>query len=137
MTLRDKMLEIGVINRLEENNYNVLITLLDYQLPVSRSLKSIKIYPRNVKKVLIDTVLCTGLNEYRFIEAPLNNDGTINLNNYKYVSIEKNLEQKANEIVKNQPLYLKNSILPESQMNLIIQNCKKPSIGTYMVSLEK
>ena len=50
MTLRDKMLEIGVINRLEENNYNVLITLLDYQSPVSRCLKSIKIYPRNVKK---------------------------------------------------------------------------------------
>lgn len=123
MTLRDKMLEISVINRLEENNYNVLITLLDYQLPVSRCLKSIKIYPRNVKKVLIDTVLCTGLNKYRFIEAPLNNDGTINLNNYKYVSIEKkNLEQKANEIVKNQPLYLKNSILPESQINLIMQN---------------
>lgn len=119
MTLRDKMLEIGVINRLEENNYNVLITLLDYQSPVSRCLKSIKIYPRNVKKVLIDTVLCTGLNEYRFIEAPLNNDGTINLNEYKYVNVEKKLEQKANEIVKNQPLYLKNSILPESQMNLI------------------
>ena len=46
MTLRDKMLEIGVMNRLEENNYNVLITLLDYQLPVSKCLKSIKIYPR-------------------------------------------------------------------------------------------
>ena len=30
MTLRDKMLEIGVINRLEENNYNVLITCLLY-----------------------------------------------------------------------------------------------------------
>lgn len=122
MTLRDKMLEIGVINRLEENNYNVLITLLDYQSPVSRCLKSLKIYPRNVKKVLIDTVLCTGLNEYRFIEATLNNDGTINLNEYKYVNIEKNLEQKANEIIKNQPLYLKNSILPESQINLIMQN---------------
>lgn len=122
MTLREKMLEIGVINRLEENNYNVLITLLDYQLPVSRCLKSIKIYPRNVQKILIDTVLCTGLNEYRFIEATLNNDGTINLNEYKYVNIEKNLEQKANEIIKNQPLYLKNSILPESQINLIMQN---------------
>lgn len=123
MTLREKMLEIGVItNYPEESEYNILITLLDYQLPVSRCLKSIKIYPRNVKKVLIDTVLCTGLNEYRFIEAPLNNDGTINLNEYKYVNIEKNLEQKANEIIKNQPLYLKNSILPESQINLIMQN---------------
>ena len=123
MTLRDKMLEIGVVmNRLKESDYNVLITLLDYQLPVSRCLKSIKIYPKNVQKILIDTVLCTGLNEYRFIEATLNDDGTINLNEYKYVNVEKKLEQKANEIVKNQPLYLKNSILPESQMNLIIQN---------------
>lgn len=40
MTLRDKMLEIGVVmNRLKESDYNVLITLLDYQLPVSRCLK--------------------------------------------------------------------------------------------------
>ena len=72
-----------IINRLEESDYNFLITLLDYQLQVSRCLKSIKISPNNVKKLLIDTVLCTGLNEYRFIEAPLNNDGTINLNKYK------------------------------------------------------
>ena len=123
MTLREKMLEIGVVmNRLKESDYNVLITLLDYQLPVSRCLKSIKIYPKNVQKILIDTVLCAGLNEYRFIEATLNDDGTINLNEYKYVNVEKKLEQKANEIVKNQPLYLKNSILPESQINLIIQN---------------
>lgn len=129
MTLRDKMLEIGVMNRLEENNYNVLITLLDYQSPVSRCLKSIKIYPRNVKKVLIDTVLCTGLNEYRFIEATLNNDGTINLNEYKYVNIEKNLEQKANEIIKNQPLYLKNSILPESiSVCIVLQYVLAPDI---------
>ena len=111
-----------IINQLEEDDYNILITLLDYQLQVSRCLKSIKISPTNVKKLLIDTVLCTGLNEYRFIEATLNNDGTINLNKYKYVNIEKNIEQKANEIVKNQPLYLKNSILPESQINLILQN---------------
>ena len=90
MTLREKMLEIGVIiNRLKESDYNVLITLLDYQLPVSRCLKSIKIYPKNVQKILIDTALCTGLNEYRFIEATLNNDGTINLNEYKYVNVEK------------------------------------------------
>lgn len=38
------------------------------------------------------------------------------------LTLKKNLEQKANEIVKNQPLYLKNSILPESQINLIMQN---------------
>lgn len=111
-----------VINRLEEGDFNILITLLDYQLQISRCLKSIKISPSKAEKLLIDTVLCTGLNEYRFIETTLNDDGTINLNKYKYVNIGKNIEQKANEIVKNQPLYLKNSLLPESQINLIMQN---------------
>lgn len=65
-------------------------------------------YPKKCKKLLIGTALCTGLNEYRFIEVTLNDDGTINLNDYKYVNIEKKLEQKANKIVKNQTYILGN-----------------------------
>lgn len=111
-----------LINCLDEYGYNAIITLLDCQSQVSRCLKSIKLPPNKIKKLLIDTVLCTGLNEYRFIETTLNHDGTINLNQYKYVNINTQIEKKANEIVKHHPVYLKNSVLPESQINKILQN---------------
>lgn len=72
--------------------------------------------PDETRKLLIDTILCSGMNEYRFIETTLNEDGTINLNQYKYVTVSNDILEKANEIVKHQPVFLKNSVLPESQI---------------------
>ncbi len=51
-----------------------------------------------------------------------NEDGTINLNQYKYVSVDNNVLEKANEIVKYQSVFLRNSVLPESQIEKIVQN---------------
>lgn len=63
--------------------------------------------PSETGKLLIDTILCSGMNEYRFIETTLNEDGTINLNQYKYVSVSNDVLEKANEIVKHQPIFFK------------------------------
>ena len=106
-----------LINHLEQGGFNSIITLLDYQAKISGCLKSIKIIsPNESGKLLIDTLLCSGMNEYRFIETILNEDGTINLNQYKYISVDNNILEKANEIVRNQPILLKNSILPKTQI---------------------
>lgn len=110
-----------LINRLEYGEFNSIITLLDYQTQISRYLKSIKISPNETGKLLIDTILCSGMNEYRFIETTLNEDGTINFNQYKYVSVDNDVLEIANEIVKHQPVFLKNSVLPESQIKKIAQ----------------
>ncbi|HEY4534054.1 MAG TPA: type II toxin-antitoxin system RnlB family antitoxin, partial [Fusobacterium sp.] len=65
---------------------------------------------------------CSGMNEYRFIETTLNEDGTINLNQYKYVSVDSDVLEKANEILKYQSVFLENSVLPKSQIGKIIRN---------------
>lgn len=113
-----------LINTLEIDEFDIIITLLDYQTQISRCLKSIRISPSNGGKLLIDTVLCSGINEYRFIETTLNTDGTINLNQYKYVNVNNDVLEKANEIVKYQPIFLKNSVLPESQIKSISRHLK-------------
>ena len=61
------------------------------------------------------------MNEYRFNETTLNEDGTINLNQCKYVSVNNDVLDKANEIIKQYPIFLKNSVLPKSQIKKIAQ----------------
>lgn len=111
-----------LINSLKKDGFDAIITLLDYQTQISRCLKSIRMFPDETRKLLIDTILCSGMNEYRFIETTLNEDGTINLNNYNYVNVNDDVLKKANDILKYQPVFLRNSVLPESQIKKIAQN---------------
>lgn len=106
-----------IINYLEKDDYDVLITLLDYKTQISRCLMSIKLSPKHNGKILIDTLLCSGMNEYRFIITTRNEDGTIDLNQCDYICVDNDVLKKANEIIKFQPTYLRNSILPEKQIN--------------------
>ncbi len=110
-----------LINRIKKDGFDAIITLLDYETQISKCLKSITISPNETRKLLIDTILCSGMNEYRFIETTLNKEGKINLNQYKYVNVNSDVLKKANDIVKHQPLFLKNSVLSESQIKKILQ----------------
>lgn len=109
-----------LINYLEDN-YDALITLLDYQTKISTCLKSIKNVSGQRKRLLVDTALCSGMNGYRFIEFTLNEYGTINLDNYNYVILDNNTLIKSNEILKNYS-NLENSVLTEYQIKEIKQN---------------
>lgn len=111
-----------LINSFKQGKFHSIITLLNYQIPISRCLKSIRVSPNRTGKLLIDTILCSGMNEYRFIETTLNDDGTINLNEYNYTNVNNDVLEKANEILKKQPFFFKNSILPKSQIRKFIQN---------------
>ncbi|WP_127161352.1 type II toxin-antitoxin system RnlB family antitoxin [Veillonella sp. VA137] len=115
-------MELYLINSLEKDGFDAIITLLDYQTQISKCLKSIRMSLGKTRKLLIDTILCSGMNEYRFIETTLNEDGTINLNHYNYVNVDNDVLEKANEILKYQPVFLRNSVLPESQIKKIAQN---------------
>ena len=115
-------MKLYLINRLEKDGFDVIITLLDYRTQISSCLKSIMMSPKDNEKILIDTILCSGMNEYRFIETTLDENGKINLNKHKYVSVSNDIIEKANDIVRCQPVFLKNSVLPESQIKLLAQN---------------
>lgn len=110
-----------LVNTIEQGGFSTIITLLDYRVQISRYLKTIKLSPQKQGKLLIDTLLCSGMNQYRFIETVLKEDGTIDLENYDYVVLENNLQEMANTIIKNEPLFLKSSVLPEKQVEKILQ----------------
>lgn len=105
-----------LINNLTECEYDAIITLLDYETQISTCLKPIKMSTYKTGKILIDTALCSGMNGYRFIETTLNDNGTIDLGEYSYVDVNSDMLQKANEIIKEQPAFLENSVLTKSQI---------------------
>ena len=110
-----------LINDLRQDGIDYIITLLDYETQISKCLKSITVSPCRVGKVLIDTAICSGLNEYRFIETYLRKDGTLDLGECEYVSVRGDILKEANDILRCHPTFLRNSILPESQINKIAQ----------------
>ncbi|WP_237036836.1 type II toxin-antitoxin system RnlB family antitoxin [Mediannikoviicoccus vaginalis] len=108
-----------LINDLNLSGYNNIITLLDYKEKISACLKNIKQLPLPGGKVLVDTALVSGLNSYRFIEVKIDQDGTLDLNQYAYVMVNDAIIDKANSIINTEPAWLNNSILTNSQKKLI------------------
>lgn len=108
-----------LINNLDVDDFYMIITLLDYETKISDCLKSVRISSFVDTVLLVDTALCSGMNKYRFIAAKLNNDGTININDYKYVDVNSYILEIANEIIRHESLSLNNSILTIPQINLL------------------
>ena len=109
-----------LVSSLDSSKFNLLITLLDYNTQISSSLKKVKVSGRINERLLIDAALCSGVNEYRFMEIPLKENGRLMIDEYKYVSVDDATEEEANKILKGQIKYLKNSILPDFQIDEIL-----------------
>lgn len=120
-------MEKYIINKLVFDQYSYIITLLDYETRITECLQSIKISSGSNKKVLIDTALCSGLNQYRFIAASLFENGTININDLKYTEVNSIILKIANEIIRQVPKSLDNSILTLNQKDYFI-NYNKPEV---------
>lgn len=112
-------MEKYLINDLNISGYKKIITLLDYREKISACLKELKLLSTFRGKVLVDTALVSGINSYRFIEIEVNKDGSLNLNNYSYSEVNKDILKIANSIIKKEPVWLKNSILTNSQKELL------------------
>ena len=84
--------------------------------------QKITILSKKNGKVLIDALLYSGLDQYRFIEMNIDENGKIITDKYNYVILDQALEKTANDIIKKHPIQLKNSILTQSQIDQILNN---------------
>lgn len=109
-----------IINTLNIDDFIAIVTILDYETTISRCLKSLKLSSFLGTKILIDTALSSGLNEYRFIETTLDEKGDVDLENYKYINVSPDILKTANEIIRTEPLSLDNSILTRSQKKALM-----------------
>ena len=108
-----------IITKLKKD-YKVLITLLNYEVPISKCLKKIKLDDKTEQKILVDSILCSGKNEYHFIEMTTKN-GIIDTKEYKYIEVDNNIEKLAVEIIKTNKNAVENSILTKEQKRNLIK----------------
>lgn len=111
------------INTLNDSKYVALITVLDYEISVNKYLKQLSFEASSNKPehVLVDLALKTGIDKYRFVEFDINESGKIDLNSYKYVSLNPFYETLANNFLKDKKEIVLNSILTDSQINQLLE----------------
>lgn len=112
-------MENFIITELKKD-YKVLITLLNYEVPISKCIKEIKLNDKTEQKILVDSLLCSGENEYRFIEMATKN-GIIDVSEYKYIEVDNNIKKIANDIIKTNKNAIENSILTKGQKRSLIK----------------
>lgn len=112
-------MENFIITELKKD-YKVLITLLNYEVLISKCLKEIKLNDKTEQKILVDTLLCSGENEYRFIEI-ITKNGIIDTEEYKYIEVDNNIKKIANDIIKTNKNAIENSILTKKQKRNLIK----------------
>lgn len=98
------------------NNQMTIVPLLYYQKLISDQLKDI--YEPFNDRVIIDCALVSGLNEYRFLLATLN-DGRVTDTTYLEPSNE--LIKRANSELARYPKYVKHSVLSNAQVDTILK----------------
>ena len=110
------------INNLNDSKYIALITVLDYEILVSKYLKQLSFEASSNKPehVLVDLALKAVIDKYRFVEFDINESGKIELDSYKYVSLNTFYEILANTLLKEKKELLLNSILTDLQINQLL-----------------
>lgn len=110
------------VNMLNDSKYIALITVLDYEILLSKYLNQItfKSSPNNFKRVLVDLALKSGIDQHRFVEFNINESGKIELKSHKYVLVDLFYENIANEFLREKKDIVLNSILTESQKEKLL-----------------
>lgn len=111
-----------VIEYLNDSSYAALLTTLSSNSPIDmiRSLVQEDGFKCS-GKLIVDTILHSGNNSDRFIEIPCEN-GEIKFDSYHFVQFERKseLRVKANNILRNYPVIINNSILNNSQKKMLL-----------------
>ena len=110
------------INMLDDSKYIACITILDYEILLSRYLKQITFEPslKDSRYVLVDLALKSGLNKDRFVEFNVNKSGKIEVNSHKYVLLDTVFENLANKFLKEKKEIVLHSMLTDSQKNKLL-----------------
>ena len=102
------------VYEIDDSRYLAIVTVLDYEILLSRCLKEIKFYPTN-KKIIVDLALKSGIDRYRFVEFTIDKNGRILTGSNSYVKPKQLLVDKANQFLKENKEIVINSFLPESR----------------------
>lgn len=118
-------------NAIQNEEYSGIITILDYEISFSKTLKSTKLL-KEIKdklqlsackdtKLIFDLALLSGVNEYRFVEVRWIKDHFL-IKSKKYITPNDKVAKVANQILAKYPEVLKNSILSDKAIKRVVDN---------------
>lgn len=114
-------MEKYTVHKLNDTEFSIIVTVLDYETRINSYLSELVVSPiMSEKKVLLDLALKAGVNEYRFVEFDVDKEGKIILNSNRYVIVSEKIEKIANQVLQQQKEIVYNSILTDTQKNMIL-----------------
>lgn len=106
---------------LNDINYICLLTALDCEINFNDILNKLCFgSSKKDRKVLIDLALSNGINEHRFIEVDIDSKGKAKISDARNINPSTDLLAMANCALKHESKVVKNSILSESQKQMIL-----------------
>ncbi|MCP1111560.1 hypothetical protein M2150_002033 [Lachnospiraceae bacterium PM6-15] len=114
-----------ILTHIDDSEYACIVTILDYEIRLSYYLSELW-FPFNAelrKKVLVDLALKSGVDEFRFVDFPICQNGKIDISRHAYVNVETRVESMANEVLCENSEIVNNSILSEEKKRKILSVC--------------
>ena len=114
----------SLYNKIEDDVYLGILTITDFEVSVRKLLSNLFLNVNNKKqrKIIVDMALNTGLNEYRFLEYDVADDGKIILDSSKTADLREDLISLANSFIQKEKDVLKNSMLSAADRERILNN---------------
>lgn len=115
-------------NAIQNEEYSGIVTILDYEISFSKTLKNTKLLKEVEEKLqpsvckdtrlVFDLALLSGGNEYRFVEIRWIKNHFL-IKSKKYIKPDDKVAKIANQILAKYPEVLKNSILSDKTIKRI------------------
>lgn len=117
-------MEKVVYNTIMDKKYIGIVTVLDHETSAHKCLSSVQVDTQNriERKAIVDLALKTGVNEYRFIEYDVTDDGKILLNSNKYVTPCEEIVKLANSFIRQKNDILANSMLSNVAQTMLLKS---------------
>lgn len=118
---KGRRMEKYLFHSMANSEYIGIITILDYEIRLSAYLSEM-IFPPTFKgkKMIVDLALKTGNDKYRFVVFDLDDDGKVVLGSNCYVNLSQDIEEEANNYLKQRRDIVMNSFLTENQKQAIL-----------------
>lgn len=116
------VMEKFMFHQMNDTTYIGMITVLDYEISLKKCLAHISFSPEigGKRKIIVDLALKCGMNQYRFVEFNINDDGKIIWNSNQYIMPNSNIVNLANIFLKEKNEVVTNSMLPKTKKNEVL-----------------
>ena len=109
-----------------DSTYIGMVTILDYEISLKKSLVEISFSPReNKRKIIVDLALKCGVNQYRFVVFDISAEGKVMWNSSEYIVPSNDIVTIANMYLKEKKEIVINSMLPTIRKKEILSEKSK------------